>query len=298
MGTTRARTSHRVPDEVVEHYVEATQHAESRDEWRSLVESFQSLYAVATEDLPFDPRYNAFHWALDVERLCHEIRLSYCWCTAYAEFYKSKCKHEDRLAHTNFHVSYYAGNCITRIHACRDKLALMVWAFYCPFNPEERREILTYRQVLDALRCPVRFGLELQDHAGFLEQLETLRGPHFARAERYRHLRTHRREPRIEIYGAAPHHDIPYMFPLLSDEAIARKRRAIAVTYLNPRLREAAESGCYVGGVMYDRRRVKNRVWSFRHVKQHMWQCMLKLLAASAGCFRILRRRAPFRRRR
>jgi hypothetical protein len=105
------------------------------------------------------------------------------------------------IRNVHFKLSYFADNSITRIASCRDKLALMVWAFYYPFNPEKRPEMLDYTSVLDRLKHPLRFGLSFKNHQGLVSYLDMLHGQDFDRMVNYRHLKIHRMEPRIEIYG-------------------------------------------------------------------------------------------------
>jgi hypothetical protein len=177
----------------------------SSKEWLTFIKSYYGfLKSAFRASLPFDPRFNAVHWGFGVGGLCREIAFGYCWMNAYATYYTSKIPPSAQPANVPFHVSYFADNSITRIDSCRDKIALMVWAFYCSFNPENRSETLDYISVLDRLKHPSRFGLSLKNHQGLVKYLEMLRGQDFNRMVRYRHLKIHRMEPRIEIYGVKP----------------------------------------------------------------------------------------------
>lgn len=268
----------------------------SRREWKRFSKAYESLYKAAVKGpLPFDPKFNAVLWAFDVVRLCKEIAFSYCWMNSYAKFYKEQVSPGSRLAHVDFHVSYFADNCITRIYSCRDKLALMVWAFYCPFNPEKKDEVLNYEKILERLRCPIKFGLHLTNQDDFLGYLETLRSPDFDRIIKYRHLKIHRREPRIEIYGVALHHDWDYMLPLVNKEDIKRWEKEVEKQYPDQQFRNRIKKGCYIKGVPFETRKLKDRLWNFQKVQEHVNSCLLKLLKASDGCFRILRRISPLR---
>src|SRR5208337_5416608 len=73
---------------------------------------------------------------------------------------------------------------------------------------------------LDRLKHPLRFGLSLKNPNGFIQHLETLQGADFHRMTLYRHLKIHRLEPRIEIFGVKPHHGWDYMFPLYEQAEI------------------------------------------------------------------------------
>jgi hypothetical protein len=271
----------------------------SRDIFRktqNLIIQDLTPYPAIKRGLPFDPKFNAVLWAFDVTRLCNEIIFSYCCMNSYAESYKNRITPGSQPAHADFHVSYFADNCITRIDSCRDKLALMIWAFYCAFNPEKRDEMLDYQRILDRLRCPMRFGLKLKNQNDFLKYLENLHGLDFDRVEEYRNFKIHRREPRIEIYGVEPHHDWPYMFPVINKNDIARWKEALKKQYPDPKHREHVKNGCYIDGILFDRRKIKDRLWDFEEVQRHIKSCIIKLLKASDGCFRILRRRLPLRR--
>jgi len=285
-----------VPPLVEQNFWQERKKITSRQEWISFSKTFENLYeAAVVKASPFDPRFNAVHWALDVYNLCRQITFSYCLMNSYAEFYKKQVSVGSQLEHVDFHVSYFADNCITRIDSCRDKLALMVWAFYCPFNPEKKNEILDYQRIVERLRCPIKFGLKLKNQNDFLKYLEILHGTDFQRVETYRHRKIHRREPRIEIYGIKPHHDWLYMFPLVDKGDIARWERKLEKRYTQSQFRELIKKGCYINGVLFDERILKDRLWDFEEVRRFIKSCMMKLFKASEGCFRTLRRRSPLR---
>ena len=119
----------------------------SSEEWTDFSKSYRAFNrATVKVAIPFDPRFNAVHWGFAVGSICREIAFSYCWMEAYARHYKGQVATRTEPSHVDFHVSYFADNCITRIDSCRDKLSLMVWAFYCPFSPEkETRSLITKR---------------------------------------------------------------------------------------------------------------------------------------------------------
>lgn len=278
-------------------FLEEQKKIASSPEWINLFRAHKNLFKISVKrGLPFDPKFNAVLWAFDVARLCNEIVFSYCWMNSYAELYKKRITLGSQPAYVDFHVSYFADNCITRIDSCRDKLALMVWAFYCPFNPEKKKEVLDYPRIVERLRFPIKFGFDLKNQNEFLRHLDTLMGTDFDRVEKYRHLKIHRREPRIEIYGIEPHHDWPYMLPLIDNRDIARWEEELRKQYPDIRFREHIKNGCYIGGVLFDRRKIKDRLWDFEELQKHIESCLIKLLKASNGCFRILSRRLPLRR--
>ena len=285
-----------IPPAVEQHFLEEQKKIIFSREWINFSNAHKNLFKISVRrSLPFDPKFNAVLWAFDVARLCNEITFSYCWMHSYAELYKKRITPGSQPAHVDFHVSYFADNCITRIDSCRDKLALMVWSYYCPFNPENRDEVLDYEKVIERLKYPVKFGLKLQKQDNFLNYLENLCGADFSRVEKYRHLKIHRMEPRIEIYGVESHHDWPYMLPLIEKNDIARWEEELKKQYRDPEFRERVRIGCYIDGVLFEKRRIKDRLWDFEEVRNHIKSCLIKLLIASDGCFRIVRRRIPFK---
>lgn len=270
----------------------------SRREWIAFSNAYENLRNAAYHaSLPFDPKFNAVHWAFDAAELCKEIVFSYCWMNSYAELYKKQVSPGTQPAHVDFHVSYFADNCVTRIDSCRDKLALMVWAFYCPFNPENKNEVLDYQRIVERLNCPIKFGIGIKNQNAFLKHLEILRGSDFSRIEKYRHLKIHRREPRIEIYGVASHHDWDYMLPVVDKHNIARWEKELERQYPDPQSRESIKKGCYINGVLFESRRIEDRLWNFGEVQKHITTCIIKLLKAGNGCFRTLRNRPPLRKK-
>jgi hypothetical protein len=280
---------------VEQNFLEEQKQIISSREWIKFSKAHNNLYeAILKKGFLFNPKFNAIHWAFDVARLCKEITFSYCWMNSHAKFYKERISPGSQPAHVDFHVSYFADNCITRIDSCRDKLALMVWAYYCPFNPENRDEVLDYEKVIERMKYPVKFGLKLRKQGDFLNYLENLQGADFSRVEKYRHFKIHRREPRVEIYGPGQHHDWPYMLPLIDKRDIAGWEEELRRQNLDQKHRAYIKKGSYIDGVLFDRRKIKDRLWDFEEIQKHIRSCLIKLLIASDGCFRILRRRLPF----
>ena len=262
-------------------------------EWIFFSNSDESFWKAAKKNLPFDPRFNSVHWGFTVSSLCRQIAFGYCWMEAYASEYRKRVREGTQPANVDFRVSYFADNCITRIASCRDKLALMVWAFYCPFNPE--KQVLNYYKVIEQLKYPLRFGLVLKKHDIFLRYLETLKGDDFDRIEKYRHYKIHRIEPRIEIYGSEPHHGWNYMFPLYEKKEIEEWENELQSRCPDVEHRERIKRSSYIKGVVFDKRRINGSIWDYTEISNHIVTSMKKLLNASAGCFKTLRRRAPLR---
>jgi hypothetical protein len=288
----------RIPKEVEEFNLEEEKQLLFSNEWVKFSKSYKKFQKSAFQSpLPFDPRSNAIHWGFAVGRLCREIAFGYCWMNAYAKYYREQMSPDAQPANVDFHVSYFADNSITRIASCRDKIALMVWAYYCPFNPEKKTEVLDYAKVLDRLKHPLRFGLSLKDCKRFLQQLEKLQDSDIIRMVHYRHLKIHRMEPRIEIYGAQPHHGLSYMFSLYEKDEIAKWERELEKQYPNDEHRKRIANNCHINGVLFDRRKIESSIWSYEEVQQKLYRCLTRLLVVTAECFDLLRSRSPLKKK-
>jgi len=280
-----------IPDRVLRLYDKVRAELTRSVDWESFNDADQHLRDNAEHCLHFDPRTNAVQWAFDVSDLFRQISISYLWMKAYAQFYKEQVNPGSLPAHTDFYVTYFTDNCITRINSIRDKLALMVWAFYCPFNPEKKNEVLNCQQIIDRLQNPASFGLTLTKPSQFFACLKLLQGNDFERLEHYRHLKIHRREPRIEIYGVAPHHDWSYMLPLTDPKEISRWERELEKTYPDPAFRDRIKKSCFLGNILFERRKLKDRVWDYSEVEKDIEGCFLRVLNTTSKCCRILSQR-------
>jgi len=239
--------------------------------------------------VPFDPRYNATAWALDCLALVREIVYSYCWMEAYAA--SDEVQKEGNV----FHLRYYADNCIVRIASFKDKAALVAWAYYCPFSPEQRREVLAFEHIMERLRCPVRFGLRIVGQKAFLRELQGLEVPCFKRAMDYRHRKIHRLEPKIVIRKPTDSDGWRYMYPLFRTDEIEKWRKRLEKTYPSKSLRSAVEENCRIRETLYDRRPTKDEYWYYRDVKRFTGECLKTCICVARGVSAILRRRAPLR---
>lgn len=281
---------------IYECYSEEEKQFTNLKEYKNYSRAFTSLKnSVDKGGFPFDPRFNAVHWAFDVADLINQIIYSYCLMNCYAESFKVKHKKGSLLSHVDFHVLFYADNCITRIYSCRDKLALMVWAYYSPFNPEKKKEVLTYSSILDRLKNPARCGLLINHHTKFLMYLENLKGSDFSFVEGYRHLKIHRREPSIEIYGVKPHHDWPYLIPILDKKDKRKFEDSLKKQYPNDKLREIVLKRCYINGVLFDQKKIIGRLYSYKDIKKNVYNCLIKLLKSGDGSFRVLKMKSPMK---
>ncbi len=271
-------------------YLEQVKIITSCQEWINFNNSHSNLHnAFKNRFNNIDFKLNSVLWAYDVSRLCRQIAFSYCWMNSYAEVYKKEFDKGDHPTHTDFQVSYFAENCITRIDSCRDKLALMVWAFYCPFNPEKKNEIPDYQEIVKRLKNPKKFGHKFKNQNHFLKYLDILEGNEFSIIEKYRHLKIHRREPRIEIYGVESYHDIDYIMAITDKNDIKKWEEELEKNYSVQHYKESH----IIDGVLYDRKRLKDHLWNFEEVKKHIRSCLFDLLKASDGLFSDTSQKRP-----
>jgi hypothetical protein len=283
-----------IPHEVLKAYAALYHQFVNEPRWTGFCRAYRSLLG-AIEVLPFDPRFNAVHWALDAQYLCRQVAYSFLWMSAYGDYYRQHLQPGQRMSDEDFHVQYYADAAIVLIDSCRDKTALAAWAYYASFNPEAR--VLDYEDVLDRLRCPARHGLTIRNRKPFLDALEPLSAACFGKVVRYRNLKVHRREPRIQVYDVAHHHGWGYVVPCFDDKERQRLRESIKKQYPDASRRGAAIRNSEVNGVLYDRRRLKDALWKYHDVRGFVQECLEQLLASVELTMRILRRRDPIRRR-
>ena len=275
-------------ESVLEEYKSALQKVASESRFRSMRREEKALYKATEGVIPFDPRYNAVNWAEDCLGLANEIVYSFCWMEAHAA---TDAIGPDRNL---YHLCYYADNCITRIDSFRDKAALLAWAYYCPFNPERKEEVLRFEEIIARLRWPVRFGLRISNQRPFLKELERLETRCFMRVEKYRHLKIHRLEPKI-VMQEPDQSDRSYLFALCNKRELDALDRRLAEMYRHPRTRTHMKRQCLVRGVYYDRRPPKNEFWFYKEVRNFTRQCTYACIDTARGLSAVLRRRAPLR---
>ena len=287
-----------VPDRVVLLATQEHKRIEHLPAWQSFKTSYGVLWKAATRDsFPWDWRFNAVHWAVDVAKLCRETAYGMIWMKAYAHDFTLRVPKGSLPSHNAMQVMYFLDNTIVRMCSCRDKLALMVLAHFKPFTPEAEN-LMPYHRILGNLTSPAPGKGAYRGSSPFLKALRTLDCRDFERLKKYRDLKVHRREPRVEMYGVEPHHDWGYMLPVEDERSKRRFMRSLAKLYPDRDLRETVKSGCLIGGKLFDRRRLQGRCWAYKPLLSKMVSSYTKLLLASAGCFRLLRRRAPLRRAR
>ena len=237
--------------------------------------------------IEFDPRFNSVNWMFDCFQLTREIVYSYCWMSAYADAVSQLGGERD------FYIQYYADNCITRINSFRDKAALLVWAYYCPFNPNIKGEVLGFEPVLERLQHPVRFGLAIKDQSAFVAQLEKLQGSYFKQMTRYRHLKIHRIEPKILMRPPQPPDGLSYMVPLFKENEITNFRKELREMYPDDDFRKGIEKGCYITGVLFHRIAVKDEFWHYAEVQEAVRKCTHACIDVARTLSQTLRGLAP-----
>ena len=267
------------------------QQAMQCDESKRLSGSLAKLFDALVGVVPWDWRYNATHWALDVADICSEIGFSIASMRAFAKL-SLECDDSSRRQ-SEGRISYYADNAATRISSCRDKVALLAWSYYCPFNPDRKDEVLNFELVRERLTSPVRFGLRLQGHEEFLAELNKLAGPHFQRAIAYRHKKIHRMEPRVMLRKPKNPDQPSYMFPLVTDKDICAFEKKLSEMYPDDRFREAIRESCFLDGVLFDRRAPDQLLWHFEDFDQFTHACWKDLCDSAAGSSEILLCREP-----
>jgi len=277
---------HRVSEVLAE-----KQEALQCDESQRLNESASKLAEALVGSIPWDWHYNATHWALDVGAVCCEIGYSIAWMRAFAE-YSSECNDLDRHSVEN-HVSYYADNAATRISSCRDKLALLAWSYYCPFNPDRKDEVLNFELIRERFTSPIRFGLQFEGHQEFLVELNKLVGRHFEQATTYRHKKVHRMEPRVRLRKPEASDEPSYMFALVTDRDIRKFDTKLAEMYPDDEFRALIRERCFLDGVLFDRRAPDQLFWHFEDFDQFAQTCWKSLCDATAGSCEILLAREP-----
>ena len=273
---------------VLEEYQSVLEKVTSESRLCSMRREEKALYEATRGDIPFDPRYNAVNWAEDCLGLANEIAYSFCWMEAHAA--------TDAVAPDAnlFGLCYHADNCIMRIDSFRDKAALLAWAYYCPFNPERKEEVLRFEEIVARLRCPIRFGLSISNQRGFLKELERLEAACFKQVEQYRHLKIHRLEPKI-VMRERRGSDRSYLFLLSTEKEIKNLEKRLNKDYSDPRAQALMKRQCLIARVYFDSRPSKNEFWFYKDVRDFTRQCTYACIDTARALSALLRRRAPLR---
>lgn len=274
-----------------EEYLKVHEEIVKEPRLQSISRAERSLYRAFFSDTgyPFETRYNAIAWAFDCFTLVREIVFSYCWMKAHA---KSGRVTRDG---STFQMQYYADNCITRINSFRDKAALLAWSYYCGFNPEDRQDVLTHKDIVQRLRYPPRFGLAITSQAAFLTELEKLDAACFGDAKRYRDRKIHRMEPKLLMHAPTQSDGFAYMIPVYKGEDKKRFEAEMKEMYPDATSRRRVRDSCHVGGVLYECRTRKEEYWHYAKVESFTKDCLLTCVEVADRLARILKRRAPLR---
>jgi len=236
---------------------------------RSLFTSAMSYFGL------FHPMANSLHWGMAVNTLLGEIVFAIANTQANVRLYRKRIKKGSRPTHIHGPASFYSGDAILRVDACRDKLALMLLALEEPLDPEDAR-LPGFADTMKRLRGRESKSLTAKKAVKLLRRLE---GGNFDFVKKYRRLASHRANPRVEIYGAAPHHDYPHVVLVRkADEPAFLKK--LAKDYPDPTQRQKVLDGCRIGGVLY-RHKKADRVVSYSELERGLLRCLWKLM----GCF-------------
>ena len=239
---------------------------------------------------------NTLLWGYDVINKCYEVIHGYTWMKAWGDLYKKKFPSGTLQAHTSHQVSFYTSSTITLIDSLRDKIALMVWAHYVPFNAENPQEILTFEPIFDRLKHQAKYGLDLKNSSPFLRSLERIDGGAFRQLEKFRNFKVHRMEPDIHIYGAGQHNKIPILIPLTNEDLINRWDKKLADNNpQNPERVEEIKESYHFNGIPYGEFVIEGKYWNFGRLERHTYNCLKLILSCSAECLGIISKRAPYR---
>lgn len=212
-----------IPEDVLIEFDQQNKHISKLDAWNRVCEKANDIFERSENALgECDSRFNSIFWTFHVWTLLKEIVHGLCWMRAWAKYYKQNVRPQDGLSHHSPYVSYYASDCMIRIHSCRDKLSIMALTFYLPLNPEKEEDIRSFWPNIKTLSSQ-EVNLPTDEIKAFKPYLEILRNDDFTKIEIYRNLKIHRREPIIEMYGAAPHHDWSYVFQVEDIDEFAKR---------------------------------------------------------------------------
>lgn len=232
-----------------------------------------------------DPRFNSISWAQDVLSMINQIVFGFCWMEAFASWYQEEHDPESGPYSDFFHVSYYADNCIIRINSSKDKVALMIWAFYCPFDIRKKEEILGFKKVLERLRTPKKFAIKLEKKEEFCRSLNKLNNDNFKSLEKYRHLKIHRREPKIIMGEIQDYHYRDYRFPMFEQSEIDEWEGNLTRDH---DLIEKLKKNSTFDGVEFKSERLDDLLFPYTEVKRHIEKSLKILLNEVSVCFKIL----------
>lgn len=233
-------------------------------------DSFQKLKNLFTENYSHDWKFNSFHWAIDSRNIIHNILYGFVQMKARADIYKVYRNKGDSPSNSHIQIGFYAESAIINLHSCRDKIALMIWSYLHPFNPENKNEVLNFNDVRKRLKNPQHFGFDFSNQSILTESLNLISNStnDFKRLEDFRHYKIHRWEPRIEIFGKQKHHGWPY----------------ITFDYDNNKSTEAIK----VSKVLND------SLWDYNDIELILERCIDRTLKSLTNCFMFFSDNQPF----
>jgi len=211
-------------------------------------------------------KFNTFHWANDVLHLADQLIFGYTKLKSHYLAYKEFTTDGESPSNTYGPVSFYSDSCILNLYSMRDKISLLVWSYFHPFNPKVKNEVLTYLDIVKRLKAPRNFGFNFNGQNEYVTALnEMSKGNNqFLLLEKYRHYKTHRWEPRIEIYGVKNHHGFPYSI----------------VEYENDDVSPSIEY-----------KKIDEVIWSYSKVDKLILDCMVNSFRSASLCFDLLSNR-------
>ena len=232
------------------------------------------------------PTRNSIHWGAASWKLLKESVYAYASMDTHANIYRENVSEGSFPSSTHGLVSYYADDCVVRLDSIKDKLALAAWCLYDVVDPTTR--VYTCEDVIESFRTYARTG---ENRELWIDQivatLETLSGGPWDFIEEMRHLKIHRLEPRIEIYGAATFHESTYLQPANNHSVEAKLRTRINRRYGSGELARIVLEGCRVDGILYSEENAQN-VYSYDDVRTNCYQCIESAANALASCLRMV----------
>ncbi len=232
--------------------------------------SFHELKNKFYENHSDDWKFNSFHWALDTYKILMSVIYSFVNMKSRAVLYKKNRKKGEHPSNSHPQINFYCDSTMVNLYTCRDKTALMVWSYFHPFDPENKKEVLSYKGVVERLKAPKNFGFNLSKQKNFLKSLNLLgnKNNEFKRLEDFRHYKIHRWEPRIEVFGKQDYQGFPYVtFDYEGQD-------------FNPVLK---------------RNKIKDVIWNYDDVEKNADLCINKMLIALTHCYETFSSLDPYK---
>lgn len=232
-------------------------------------QSFYNLKELFNKNHSDDWRFNSFHWVMDTHQMLMNVIYSYVQMKARVILYRNHRNKGDSQSNSHPQVNFYSQASVVNLYSCRDKLALMVWAYFHPFNPENKKEVLPYRSIVERLKAPNNFGFNFTGQDEFIAALNLLGNAsnEFKRLEEFRHYKIHRWEPRIEIFGKQNHHGWPYL-------VLDYNNNDIKPTMIKSKLNDL--------------------IWDYEDVEHMIELCIKKMLNSLTQCYNLFSIRNPY----